>query len=60
MNRCHQNGALLTVHVPCCSGIEPKKLVNAIGFDGTLVYLGGGRDELKGVLAFDLGLAQRS
>ena len=49
-------------HIPfsCCRGIEPKKLVNAIGFDGTLVYLGGGTDELKGVMAFDLVLAQRS
>ena len=44
----------------CCRGIEPKKLVNALGYDGTLVFLGGGTDELKGVLAFDLILAQRS
>ena len=50
----------VAVHFSCCRGIEPKKLVNAIGYDGTLVYLGGGTDELKGVLAFDLILAQRS
>lgn len=34
--------------------MSAKKMVTKLGFNGVLVYLGGGTDEIKGLVAFDL------
>lgn len=39
-------------------GMDAKKMLSKVGYNGALVYLGGGTDEIK-ILAFDLIAAQK-
>ena len=41
-----------------CRGVDAKQLLQKVGYNGTLVYLGGGTDEIK-IVAFDLIPAQK-
>ena len=41
-----------------CRGVDAKQLLNKVGYNGTVVYLGGGTDEIK-IVAFDLIAAQK-
>lgn len=41
-----------------CRGMDAKQLLKKVGFNGTLVYVGGGLDTIK-IMAMDLILAQK-
>ncbi len=46
------------IYIVCYRGMDAKKLLSKVGYNGALVYLGGGTDTIK-IVAFDLIPAQK-